>query len=36
MDLIAMYEQHRTAIPVDEANRLLAVARPPAAGGAGA
>ncbi|GBF92528.1 cyclin-C1-like [Raphidocelis subcapitata] len=32
MDLIAMYEQHRAAVPVDDANRLLAVARPPAAG----
>jgi hypothetical protein len=30
MDLVSMYEHHRTAIPVDEANRLLAVVRPPA------
>ena len=28
-----MYEHYRTAIPVEEANRLLAVVQPPAAGG---
>lgn len=41
MDLVHMYEHYRTTIGVEECNRLLAVARPPAppapgGGGAGA
>ncbi|KAI8467900.1 MAG: C type cyclin [Monoraphidium minutum] len=31
MDLVHMYEHYRTPITIEEANRLLAIARPPAA-----
>jgi len=31
MDLVHMYEHYRTVIGIEDCNRLLAVARPPAA-----
>lgn len=32
MDLVSMYEHYRSALPLEDANRLLAIARPPPGG----